>query len=136
MQYFFNQGGKVTLSGVGPTSNGTTQTTDWINMLSGFTYTWNIGNFNTYSSNTLVVNLANEPSPYSANYAKLWTYTSGTTIYFSVEYYDSHVGTGGGPDSVNSGAGFTVQQYYATGAFSGYQVYSSSGASSWSTTTS
>lgn len=133
MQYFFNQGGKIYIQGTGP-NTGTTQSNVWYNMLSGFNYTWNRSNINTIGGATVqVAYVQNEPSPYNLNWAQVQSsvdYTNGI-IYFTWRMYDQHTGSGGGPDYVNPGAGFVLSQFYASGAFTGQTVASTSGAQGW-----
>lgn len=126
MQYFMNQGGKIVIQGIGPTQNGTTQNSVWQTMLSAFTYSVNVaelGVLTTSSQQRYYATSTN--STYSADYISLNAYfdTIGT-LYFSIVYYDGHTGIS---DLVNSGAGFVVYQYSASGAFTGYQSSANSG---------
>jgi hypothetical protein len=133
MQYFLNQGGYMAIVGIPPTSNSTTQTTDWINAINAFSYTFNAATVATLTGTaTQVYYTANQPSPYSANYIKLNASISGAVISWQVYYIDDHQASGAGPDSVNSGAGVYVYQYQTSGAFTGYTT-SASSVGSWAT---
>jgi hypothetical protein len=126
MQYFVNQGGKIVIQGIGPTQNGTTQNSVWQTMLSSFVYTVDVvelGILTTSSQQRYYATSTN--STYSADYISLNAYYDvAGTLHFTIVYYDGHTGIS---DLVNSGAGFIVYQYSASGAFTGYQSSANSG---------
>jgi hypothetical protein len=125
LQYFLNQGGKIVIQGTGPNQNGTKQNESWDQMLRRFNYTLDINEWTAFTQTNApgkFVEVFKISSSYyytfSGNYVSLnLMYDSIGTLYFTVTLYDTYVGL---QDSVNSGAGFIIYQYSASGAFTGY----------------
>jgi hypothetical protein len=127
MQYFFNQGGKITVSGTGPNLSGSTQDANWFTALQSFSYVVNPTEYTALTSaSTQRYNNANFSGAYTLNRIGVWSSISGATITLVVQYEDRHTASGAGPDSVSAGAGLNLYQSYASGAFAGVATSSSS----------
>ena len=127
-QYFFNQGGKIVVSGytLSGWSTVTTQNLDWYNAMVAMSVTISSSTYaSILASGATYIQLysnASFPSPYTANFVHVYANTadSGASINVRITYEDNHVSSGGGPDTVNGGTiGATFTAYHATGAFTG-----------------
>lgn len=128
-RYFFNSGGLIRFSSTQSGGSGYAQNTSWQNLLT----TVGIVSFGGGTSGTNFYNCTTTPgvssattgsTPYSANVFRVSASTpevannsAGTakTVQFLVEWLDSHVGKGGGPDRVDGTFSLSVSTLTATG---------------------
>jgi hypothetical protein len=133
MQYFFNQGGIIHIEGVAPTQS-TTQDANWKALLEGMlfqftaisnttdgTFGSSVG-FNALSS-SVTTNLYKAATggsgAYASNYVTIKGIKNSTSLTFTLDLFDAHVGSGGGPDNVSEGAGYYIYGSKAAASFTG-----------------
>lgn len=130
-RYFFNSGGLIRFSSAQSGGSGYAQNTSWRNLLTTVgtvSFGGGTAGTNFYSCTTTpgVWTTTSGSTPYSANAFKISASTptvannsSGTakTVEFLVEWLDSHVGLGGGPDRVDGTFSLNVSTLTATGTF-------------------
>jgi hypothetical protein len=116
-RYFFNAGGTLLFQGTYAYGSATAQNDAWSQLMTDFSYTINRAEWyalqtsgNGYVPYTLS-NDVNVGAVYRVNTVNVTSaVVTSTAIQFTVAYNDSHVGTGGGPDSVDGTIGFRVYQ--------------------------
>ena len=127
-QYFFNQGGKIVItgytSGSGWTSSPTDQNADWYNAMVAMSATINYATYaSILASGATYIQLYSNtsfPSPYTTNFVYIYANTpdSGLSINVRITYEDNHADAGS--DTVDGGTiGATFNAYNASGAFTG-----------------
>ena len=132
LQYFFNQGGSIQISGFGPNLSGSVQDADWSTFLTSFRFSMNyvmyasVTGTNANMPGYPLTDTSSSSGKYTSNTITVQCYQSGGSLYFTVIYTDAHVASGAGPDSVSAGAGYYVYTTKATGAFTGYDILASS----------
>jgi hypothetical protein len=128
-QYFFNQGGFVTIQGTmsgGTSGTASTQDYNWAQLMAAFSSSITYGVYDSIvAGGGGLVNLINTSapaSPYELNDAILnASTTDGFNITLAFTFIDGHVGNSGGFDTVGGTIGANITSYYATGAFTGIQ---------------
>lgn len=124
-QYFFNQGGKIRITGYYAYGSATEQNNQWnqemAELVKDIDYTvYNaiVASGNTY---TQIYYNATFTGSYTANYVTISAKTpdSGASIDIYILYQDNHPSTW--QDGVDGTIGATIYKYAASGAFSGIQ---------------
>ena len=126
-QYFFNQGGKIRITGYYAYGSATTQNDQWNQEMSELVkdidytvYNTIVASGNTYTQIYYNASFPN-PGAYTANYVTISAKTpdSGASIDVRILYQDDHPSTW--QDGVDGTIGATFYRYTASGAFTGIQ---------------
>ena len=124
-QYFFNQGGKIRITGYYAYGSATTQNDQWNAQMAATlkdidytVYNAMVASGNTY---TQIYYTANFTGSYTANYITMYGKTpdGGASIDLYILYEDNHPSTW--QDGVDGTIGATISRYTASGAFTGIQ---------------
>ena len=132
-RYFFNAGGTLRFQGTYAYGSATPQNDAWSQLMTDFSYSINRTEWygiQGVSNGTVRYTLSNDTNVgavYRVNTVNVTAAViTANSVQFTVTYNDSHVGTGGGSDSVDGTIGFRVYQnnpnfssYYPTYAHAG-----------------